>query len=337
MKNNMLKNVNSPPVLFKIFNRPSLTQRVFNEIRKAEPKKLFVSADGPREGNEKDIINCQKAREIINQVDWDCEVSTKFRESNLGSRKAIISGMNWFFESVDEGIILEDDDIASESFFSFCKELLEKYRFDDKVMQINGCFYLGDLKSFDESYYFSKLSSSWGWATWKQSWEHFDSEMTGYEDMKKNKEIEKYFENMEISKWMISYFDEANMPSPRTWAQTWSYAIMKNNGLCVNPTTHMVTNIGFIDDAASETPEAYSIYSNYKIENMNHINHPETVSYDVTNDELHFMNIIKKSDYRLIHSKLELFFHKVKSKFRLMFEGRYTNSNFWINYFKPKI
>ena len=310
----MPKNVNSPPVLFTIFNRPSSTQKVFNAIRKAAPKKFFIGADGPRKGNKKDISNCQKVREIISQVDWDCEVSTLYRENNLGCKHATISAINWFFESVDEGIILSDDDLPSESFFSFSQELLEKYRFDDKVMQINGGFYLDDLKKFDKSYYFSKLNSSWGWATWKQSWQLFDSEMTGYKDMKKNREIEKYYENKEISNWMIRYYDEAYLPFRRTWAQTWSYAIMKNNGLCVNPTTNMVNNMGFFDDPTSAVDDGYSIYANYKLENIIHINHTETVSYDVTNDVLWFMNVIKKSDTKLTSSKLTIFIARVKAK-----------------------
>ena len=36
------------PVLFMIFNRPDTTQQVFNAIRQAKPKQLFVAADGPR-------------------------------------------------------------------------------------------------------------------------------------------------------------------------------------------------------------------------------------------------------------------------------------------------
>tara|TARA_B100000795_G_scaffold178503_1_gene134972 strand:+ start:7746 stop:8744 length:999 start_codon:yes stop_codon:yes gene_type:complete len=310
----MLKDRCSPPVLFLVFNRPALTQKVFNVIQKVKPKKLFIAADGPRDGNYDDINNCKKVREISNQVDWECEVTTLYRERNLGCRVAITSAINWFFESVDEGIILEDDCLPSESFFSFSQELLEKYRLDDRVMQINGNFHLDGLKFFSESYYFSKLNSCWGWATWKKSWSHFDSKMDGYEDIKKHDGIKMYFENKAIASWMTSYLNEAIMPSCGIWSTQWAYAIMKNNGLCVNPTKNMVNNIGFFETPTSGFHESFSIYSNYKLDDINHIKHPELVSYDVTNDELEFINVIKKSDPRLIHSKLRLYLSRVKSK-----------------------
>jgi len=309
----MLNNNNSPPVLLLVFNRPLLTQQVFDVIQKVKPKKLFIAADGPRVGNKEDIINCQKVREIVNQVDWECDVSSLYRDTNLGCRDAIVSSINWFFEHVNEGIILEDDVLPTESFFSFSQKILEKYRFDDKVMQINGSFHLDGLKKFNESYYFSKLNSCWGWATWKKSWEYFDNKMTGYEDIKKNGGIQKYFENKEISDWMGVYLNEANIPSCNIWSTQWSYAIMKNNGLCVNPTKNLVNNIGFFDSPTSGVFESYSIYSKYDLDDLDDIKHPKTVYYDVINDELEFINVIKKTDPRLTYSKLKIFIFKVKS------------------------
>ena len=46
---NFTENELITPVLFLIFNQPKITFRTFEEIRKAKPKRLFVSADGPRE------------------------------------------------------------------------------------------------------------------------------------------------------------------------------------------------------------------------------------------------------------------------------------------------
>ena len=81
------------PVAFILFNRPDLTLRVFQTIRQAKPRKLFVIGDGPRNAAEK--ILCEKARSVIDQVDWDCEVATNFSEANLGCRNRIASGLDW--------------------------------------------------------------------------------------------------------------------------------------------------------------------------------------------------------------------------------------------------
>lgn len=72
------------PVLFIIFNRPDTTAQVFEAIRKAKPKKLYVSADAPRANNKSDKINCEKVRKIVKGVDWECDVHYRFLENNLG-------------------------------------------------------------------------------------------------------------------------------------------------------------------------------------------------------------------------------------------------------------
>ena len=110
------------PILFIIFNRPDTTQRVFNEIRKAKPTRLFIVADGPRENIPGETEKCQEVRNIINQVDWDPKIYKNYSNVNLGCKVRPSSGIDWFFENVEEGIILEDDCLPSQSFFWFCQD-----------------------------------------------------------------------------------------------------------------------------------------------------------------------------------------------------------------------
>lgn len=112
------------PILFLIFNRPDTTQRVFNEIRRAKPAKLFLAADGPQPDRYGENEKCKKARRIIDKgVDWDCEVHKLYRNENLGCKIAVSSAINWFFENVEEGIILEYDYLPHLSFFRFCEKM----------------------------------------------------------------------------------------------------------------------------------------------------------------------------------------------------------------------
>jgi hypothetical protein len=165
------------PVLFLIFNRPNTTEQVFEAIAKAKPRCLFVAADGPRTDKEGEAEKCQAVRDIIKRVDWDCEVKTLFREQNLGCKEAVSSAITWFFEQVEEGIILEDDCLPSDSFFSFCAELLEKYRDDKRIMMISGDNFQDGIQRGDASYYFSSVPWIWGWATWRRAWRLYDREM----------------------------------------------------------------------------------------------------------------------------------------------------------------
>ena len=118
----MTENKFETPILFIIFNRPDTAEKVFNEIKKIKPKKLFVSADGPRENKPGEKEKCLATRKIIDQVDWECEVYKKYSDVNLGCKLGVSSGIDWFFKNVEQGIILEDDCLPAQSFFKFCEE-----------------------------------------------------------------------------------------------------------------------------------------------------------------------------------------------------------------------
>ena len=126
------------PILFVIFNRPDTTKRVFESIRKIRPAKFYIAADGPRPTKEGESKLCEETRNITEDIDWPCEVHRKYSEQNLGCKKGVSSAITWFFDNVEEGVILEDDCLPDPSFFSFCEELLSKYRNTDKVKMISG-------------------------------------------------------------------------------------------------------------------------------------------------------------------------------------------------------
>ena len=160
------------PVLFLIFKRPDTTQRVFEAIKKAKPKQLFISADGGR--NEEEKKSCNALREaIVAQIDWDCELKTLFRENNLGCKMAVSSGISWFFEEVEQGIILEDDCLPNESFFKFCETMLEKYKDDQSIWHIGANNFQDSIKRGDADYFFSMYSHIWGWASWRDRWQKY--------------------------------------------------------------------------------------------------------------------------------------------------------------------
>ena len=161
------------PVLFLVFNRPETTRRVFEAIRTAKPSRLYIAADGPRLEREGERANCEEVRKIALEVDWECDVKTLFRDENLGCKRAVSEGISWFFEHEDEGIILEDDCLPDRSFFSFCKDLLERYRHDTRIMVISGVNFQQGRKRTEYSYYFSIYPHCWGWATWRSAWNCF--------------------------------------------------------------------------------------------------------------------------------------------------------------------
>jgi hypothetical protein len=239
------------PVLLIIFNRPETTRLVFEAIRAARPPRLYVAADGPRADVPSDELLCTEARQVVNQVDWDCKVFTLFRKVNLNCGLGPSTAFSWFFEHEEEGIILEDDCLPSNSFFWYCQELLQHYRHDMRVMHIGGNNFLnGWKKDPDYSYYFSRSGHVWGWATWRRAWNAFDYSIGLHDKVKAAGYFNNFFLNRLERFYRLRKFKKTRSGSlVNWWDYQWDFARYVNSGLSIVPQVNLVRNIGFNSQA----------------------------------------------------------------------------------------
>ncbi len=278
------------PVLLVIFNRPEATQKVFEAIRKARPEKLFVSADGPRADRPDEAEKCEEARKIATAVDWPCEVKTSFQDRNVGCGRSPSKGITWFFQHVEEGIILEDDCLPADSFFQFCNILLDRYRTDNRIMAISGCNMLSGQTPSNSSYFFSNHNYIWGWATWKRAWQHFDFKLKLYPYFSEKD----YFKNYYATPYESDYMNYVLRKSYRYneqiswWDYQWDFARKINSGLVIVPEKNMVINLGLGSDA-THTVETNGIGSHLKLEETElPLVHPEFVMTNIKHDNAMF-------------------------------------------------
>ena len=239
------------PVAFIIFNRPETTQRVFEAIRGAQPSRLFIIADGPREDHPQDEEKCAAARAITERVDWKCDVSTNFADINMGCKNRISSGLDWVFNQVDQTIILEDDCLPHPTFFRFCQELLDRYKYDNRIMMISGDNYQFGRNKTEYSYYFSRYTHIWGWATWKRAWDFFDVNMELWPALRDSDWLEGIFDEERSVKFWLNIFDSLYDGNIDTWDYPWMMSCWIQNGLSILPSLNMVSNIGFGFDATN--------------------------------------------------------------------------------------
>ena len=164
------------PVAIIMFNRPELTREVAKRVAEAQPKAVYLIADGPRPGHPGDQAACEETREAVLSIDWPCPVHTVFAESNMGLRERVSSGLDDVFDEVDQAIIVEDDCLADPSFFPYATELLDRFRDEKQVGVISGNNFLRGARVSDDSYFFSADMRIWGWATWGRVWNDFSCE-----------------------------------------------------------------------------------------------------------------------------------------------------------------
>jgi hypothetical protein len=233
------------PVAFILFNRPDVTSRVFEEIRRARPSTLLLIADGPRPHVPGEADQCAQARSIVSRIDWPCELLTNYSEQNLGCKLRVSSGLDWVFQQVEEAIIIEDDCLPDPSFFAFCQALLERYRNDPRVMHITGDNFQPPGWSYPYSYYFSRYASIWGWATWRRAWKLYDVKISRWPEMKASGWLsDDLSDPREVQVWTQN-FDRVYAGNYDTWDHQWTFTCFSNGGLAVTPAVNLVKNIGF--------------------------------------------------------------------------------------------
>lgn len=291
------------PILFMIFNRPDTTKGVFEAIRKAKPPKLFVAADGPRPNKPGEWEKCQKVREIATAVDWDCEVKTLFRDTNLGCKVGVSRAIDWFFQHVEEGIILEDDCLPTQSFFWFCQELLEKYRYDERVMMISGDNFQFGRKRTDYSYYFSRFTHIWGWASWRRAWKHFDVNMKLWPEIRDGGWLNDWLGDKKSVEYWTQIFEKVYKGKIDTWDYQWTFSCWVQNGLSVLPNVNLVSNIGL--GIESTHTHKHSPLANMPVLPMGFpLKHPPFLLCDSKADSIVFKNICSSSFIRRVINRL---------------------------------
>ena len=237
-------------VLFLVFNRLDTTKQVFEEIRQAKPPRLYIAADGARANKEGEAQKVQAVRDhIMQNIDWECEVQTLFRDENLGCKYAVSGAITWFFENEEQGIILEDDCLPSQSFFWFCEEMLEKYKNDDRVALISGYNKQNTWKKNNDSYYFSHFGGIWGWAGWSRAWKHYDVDMLDIEEFIKLNHFENLLGKKLGKQRQNLIYQSIIIDKMNTWDYQWAYARHKQNGLACVPSKSLIENIGFGENA----------------------------------------------------------------------------------------
>lgn len=280
------------PVLFVIFNRPREARIVFDQIKKVKPKQLFIAADGPRPNKPNDQLLCAETRSIAEEVDWDCDLQLLFRDENLGCGKGVYTAINWFFDHVDQGMVLEDDCVPNNSYFYFCDEMLEFYKDTESVMQITGCnFQKGNSRS-DGSYYFSNFSYGSGWATWKRAWKFFDNDIKTFPLFSKTKFMSNVFPDKLMAWYYHRKFVKVYEKEITTaWDFQWSYAIFIQGGKCIVPNVNLTKNIGYGLDS-THTAHINKNLANIEVVDLNNIIHPTLKIKNYKADKFYFYNYV---------------------------------------------
>lgn len=256
------------PILVLAFNRADHVKKALEPIRRYKPDRIYFACDGPRthiEGETKAVEDTRQT--MLASVDWPCEVKTLFRDVNLGCARGVSSAIDWFFEDVEYGIIIEDDVIVGEDFFKLCEELLPRYKDNDRIMEISAMNY-GNRTDDNISYVYSQCYHCWGWATWRRAWNKMDMSMSCINHIT----IPYIVKRLGLFRGIIMYryfkIGYRNINTFNSWATRWFLSILYYDGLVICPIQNLVKNIGVTEGAHYSKQDSNRIENKLKIGNL---------------------------------------------------------------------
>lgn len=272
----MLHSVCTTPVAFIIFNHPESTRQVFEAIRAARPRQLFIIADAPRPDRPDDIPKCAAAKAIVEEVDWPCEVLKNYSDENMGCGLRPASGIDWVFKQVETAIILEHDCLPHPTFFPYCTELLEYYQDNSNIMHISGNNYQFGRQRGEASYFYSRHTHIWGWATWRRAWQHYNYHIAQWPDLRSTDWLDTLLDTPDAIAYWQKIFDDMYSGEIETWDYQWTFACWQHQGLSILPQVDLVANIGFHAEAVNTLRK--NQYANVLLSEMKFpLHHPSEI------------------------------------------------------------
>lgn len=294
------------PILLITFNRPDHTRQTLRRILEAQPRDLYIFQDGARKGNANDALKCQQVRDVINELvaEYKAKHSSSlltlhsyFSEANLGCGAGPMTGISWFFENVEQGIVMEDDCLAHPDFFPYCEELLNRYKgtevkfinstlYDDRwtkalVPNIDITSYLLPLTC---SYGFSRYMVTGAWASYREVWQGFDLDLKDMSALEFAWHVYLLTGNLAEAEWW--WYQVRAIQQDKNKKSYWDYQmqihLFRQNALTIHPAVNLISNIGF--DAEGTHTKGNDGRGDREVYPILPLSHPETVTADSKRD-----------------------------------------------------
>jgi hypothetical protein len=298
------------PILLMVFNRPEQTARVIERILRVRPKKLFVSADGPRENNEQDAARCSTVRALVDSLPPEIEVQKLYRAKNLGCKRSGVEALEWYFSQVEQGIVLEDDCLPDPSFFSFCEAALERYREEERVMIVSGHNPFGAFPRGTDIF-MSKYPFIWGWASWRRAWKHYKSEIAGWDTGDGSRQIRTWLRSQHaVDFWRRAFRGAAE--GAEVWDYQLNYAMYMRNAFAAVSGRNLVANIGFGPDAIHTKDAGDSRKLLPVFQAPAHLKFPARLTADIRFERRAIRRLFLNHDHTLLGT-LKVFLRRIRN------------------------
>lgn len=236
------------PIALFVYNRPEHTKRTVEALQNndlASESEIIIFADGPKENATLDQISrINEVREYVATISGFKSIQLRFAEKNIGCADSIIRGVTEVVNKYGKVIVVEDDIISTRFFLRYFNEGLNFYEKDKRIFTLGStCNKICIPPAYKYDVFLSCRSVSWGWATWKDRWNHANWDIENYDIIKHptKRKIKQFTKGGEDMYEMLLMQLNGEIDA---WDIRWDYCIRQNNGYTVIPTRSLSYNCG---------------------------------------------------------------------------------------------
>ena len=161
----------------------------------------------------------------------------------------------------DKCIVLEDDDVPSQSFFRFCKEMLDRYEDDPRVWMIAGFNAEEKTEDAQADYFFTTVFSIWGWASWRRVVDTWDEKYSWLDDKNTVERFEEMARKRQLRKDFLPMCRDHRESGIAYYETIFWSSMLLNNALAIMPKQNMVNNLGVSAESTHFTANLSTIPS----------------------------------------------------------------------------
>jgi hypothetical protein len=241
-----LNNIESNTAILIIgYNRPALLENLLSRIDSGT-RRIYVSIDAPRNTQDWELVDSSKnVAEAFKSRRDKGETLLNFRMENLGLSNAVVSAIDWAFETEEKLIILEDDVLPSKDFLTYMDHYLDKYQNNFLVWQVGG-HNANPRTTLSSNDYLSIFPMIWGWGTWRTRWKLYEQELFKFEG-KLVANLKSYVDSGILDSVFDDYWEsriQALKLGRDTWDYQWAFSMWMHKSFSIQPGSNRTLNLG---------------------------------------------------------------------------------------------
>ena len=241
------------PILVLAYNRLECLQACVESILAQDHGDIFIHCDGAK--NSSNPENLQVTLYIQKLFEDRLIKNYRVHSKNLGTLLGISYSIDWFFEHVNEGLIIEEDIVLVPWALQVAEILFQEMRSDSdsSAISLRNTVPEHELVEAGALFRYSRLISSHGWGTTAEKWKEFKFSLKNAENSLSRIDLKSMFgffssrafiEN--VRKDLILELEQTGIAN---WDIRWSYTNLIFNWKILNVNHNLVNYIGYSKDS----------------------------------------------------------------------------------------